>query len=107
LVESISKVTDKCFVWTHYYDKAHYPGVPREVCFDPRYPGVKIHSKENKDMDSGRFWGGNRSISVWLDRDDLISTFHRVGFHKIDIVSEDVDHIHGACLSFAARRQIS
>ena len=49
-------------------------------------------------------WGGNRAASVRLDRDDIISTFRRVGFNRINVIDEDVDHPDGACLSFAAQR---
>jgi SAM-dependent methyltransferase len=104
LVELISKVTDRCFVWTHYYDPAHYPSAPREVLFDPRYPSVTFYAQEYGDMDYGQFWGGNRPVSLWLGRDDILSAFRRVGFLKIDVVDETPDNPNGACFSFAARR---
>jgi hypothetical protein len=102
LIGSIAKITKKCFVWTHYYDREHYPGPPREERFDPRYPGVRMYAVEYSDMDSGQFWGGNRPTSVWLDRDTIICAFHRAGFHKIDVIDETPDHPNGACFSFAA-----
>ena len=104
LIESISRVTDRCFIWTHYYDSAHYPGAARKVYSNSHYSGIKFYVADYDNMDCGRFWGGNRSASVWLDRDDIISTFRRVGFNRINVVDEDVDHPEGACLSFAAQR---
>jgi 2-polyprenyl-3-methyl-5-hydroxy-6-metoxy-1,4-benzoquinol methylase len=104
LIESIAKVTDRCFIWTHYYDSAHYRGTARQICSDPQYSSIKFYVAKYDNMDYGRFWGGNRSASVWLDRDDIISTFRRVGFNRINVITEDVDHPNGACLSFAAQR---
>jgi SAM-dependent methyltransferase len=103
LIYSISKITEKCFVWTHYYDKEHYAGGPREVRFDPRYPGVRMYASEYNNMDSGGFLGGNRPISVWLERDDIISAFYLAGFHEIEVIDETPTHPHGACFSFVAR----
>jgi SAM-dependent methyltransferase len=104
LIESISKVTDKCFVWTHYYDQAHYPWAPRELRSDPRYPGVKIYGVEYNDMGCGQFWGGNQTTAVWLEREDILLTFRRAGFSRIDLVDETPDNPNGACFSFAAQR---
>jgi hypothetical protein len=58
-------------------------------------------------MDSDLFWGGNRPISVWLERNDIVSAFRRVGFDKIDVIDEAPDHPNGACFSFAARRFVT
>src|SRR5262249_1403771 len=102
LINSITKSTKRCFVWTHYYDRKNYPGPRREARSDPRYPGVIMHAVEYDNVDSGQFWGGNRPTSVWLDRDAIIAAFHRAGFRKIDVIDENLDHPNGACLSFAA-----
>jgi SAM-dependent methyltransferase len=107
LIEAIAKITEKCYVWTHYYDIEHYRGAPREARSDPRYPGVRMYALEYNDMDSDRFWGGNRPISVWLERNDIVSAFRRVGFDKIDVIDEAPDHPNGACFSFGARRLVT
>jgi SAM-dependent methyltransferase len=104
LIEQIYTVTDRCFVWTHYYDQAHYPWPPREAISDPRYPGVRFYAQKYDDMENGRFWGGNRPLSLWLGREDIISAFYRVGCRNIEVVNETEDHPNGACFSLAAWR---
>jgi SAM-dependent methyltransferase len=103
-IKYIAKITERCFVWTHYYDREHYPGPAREARSDPRYPGITMYGLEYGDMHSDRFWGGNRPTSVWLERNDIVSAFRRVGFHKIDVIDEAPDHPNGACFTFAARQ---
>jgi SAM-dependent methyltransferase len=107
LIQSIAKITERCFVWTHYFDREHYPGPPREAGSDLRYPGVKLYALEYNDMHSDRFWGGNRPISVWLERDDILSAFRRAGFDKIDVIDEAPSHPNGACFSFVAQRLVT
>jgi SAM-dependent methyltransferase len=103
LINSIARVTKKCFVWTHYYDKEYYPGAAREPRFDPRYPGVRLHALDYNDVNSDQFWGGNRPTSIWLERHDIISAFHHAGFREIEVIDEALNHPNGACFSFAAR----
>jgi hypothetical protein len=105
LISSISRVTSNCFVWTHYYDQMNYPGPMRETRSDPRYPGVPLYTLPNKDMGCGQFWGGNRSVAVWLSREDLLQSFIKAGLTSIDIIDERPHHPNGAALTFAASRR--
>ena len=105
LIRSIAVVTGKCFVWTHYYDKHHYPGPARELRSDPRYPGVDLYALTYSDMDYGRFWGGNRPVSVWLRRDDIIESFRAAGLTRVEVIDDTPDHPNGACLTFCATRE--
>jgi hypothetical protein len=104
LIKAISRVTSKCFVWTHYFDENHYPGPPREIRFDPRYPDIKLYTLTYKEMDNERFWGGNQPISVWLGREDMLEAFKNAGFNSIEITEDTPNSTNGACFSFAAAR---
>jgi SAM-dependent methyltransferase len=105
LVEQIAKRTRKCFVWSHYYDRDHYPG-PR------RKPRTVNHSLGNftyyelgyPNMGYRRFWGGNTPVASWLSKEEILSAFRLFGFDQIEIIDEQTNHPHGACMSFAARR---
>jgi SAM-dependent methyltransferase len=104
LIRAIANITQKCFVWTHYFDQEHYPGPARELKFDPRYPGIKMYTLAYEDMEYERFWGGNRPIAVWLDRDDIVKAFTDAGFTSVEILEDSPNHPNGACFTFAATR---
>lgn len=105
LIELIGQRTNKCFVWSHYFDANHYPGAkrtPRQVDFAGRQ--FTHHDLTYPDMDSGKFWGGNKPVASWLGRDDMLNAFKAVGFDQVEVVQEHLTHPHGACMSFVAQR---
>jgi hypothetical protein len=104
LIESISCVTDRCFVWTHYYDADAYLGPPRTAKPDARDPKITRYEHHYQDMSSSRFWGGNVSLNVWLSRADVLSSFESAGLRHISVLQEHRQHVNGAAFSFAASR---
>ena len=104
LIESIGRVTDRCFVWTHYYDPDAYTGPPRTAKPDTRDPRIIRYEHQYGDMGLGRFWGGNVSLNVWLSRADILSSFESVGLRHISVLQEHRQHENGAAFSFVASR---
>jgi len=105
LIELIAKRTERCFVWSHYFDPDHYPGAKRTPRTVKHEAGnFSYHELEYPDTNSGKFWGGNRPVASWLTREDMLKAFRVFGFEKIDIVQEHTDHPYGACMSFCAQR---
>jgi hypothetical protein len=104
LIESISRVTDRCFVWTHYFDADHYPGPPRTAKPDTRNPRITRHEYHYQDMNCDRFWGGNLSLNIWLSRADILSSFESAGLRYIKVLQEHRQNENGAAFSFAASR---
>jgi Methyltransferase domain len=104
LIERISKVTGKCFVWTHYYDEAHYAGPTRERIVSETYAGVEMFSLRYADPDYGKFWGGNEPTAVWLKRDDILGLFAQMGLAKLTVFEDNPHHPNGACITFAVSR---
>jgi len=102
LIKYISNYTDKCFVWTHYFDVDHYPGSARTPCQHP--DGYTLYQLEYPDMNYEKFWGGNRPIASWLTREDILKIFSASGMVNIQIIEENLDHPGGACFTFAASR---
>jgi SAM-dependent methyltransferase len=104
VINDIGRITEKCFVWTHYFDEGHYPGPARKVRFDPQYPGVPLYSLQYSEigMQAGDFWGGNQPISTWLSREDMLVAFERAGFSEIRVVEDMPEHPNGASFSFTA-----
>jgi hypothetical protein len=54
-------------------------------------------------MHTDHYWGGNKPISVWLERKDILNYFNCAGFSKVEIVEDTPHHPNGACFSFIAR----
>ena len=103
LIRDMARVTDKCFVWTHYYDPGRASdreAVPAAVGgFSATYFGARYW-----DRAEGSFWGGNKPTANWMTRDDLIAAFHHFGFDEIDVIADQVDVQPGPAITFAARK---
>ena len=107
LIRLIAGVTDRCFVWTHYYDEAHR-GSTLEMVAKP----VTVHGLQTTyyqfnypNMDYDLFYGGNKPVTSWMPRDSILDAFKHFGFGDITIISEQPDHPHGSCFGFVAQRR--
>jgi SAM-dependent methyltransferase len=105
LIRDIARVSERCFVWTHYYDPQNCPGPQRE-----RVPATldgfaaSYFRLDYPDRDKPNFWGGNRPSSSWMARSDILSALHYVGFDRVEVLAEEPKHPNGACFSIAAER---
>ncbi len=104
LIEMMSKVTDKVFVWSHVYDEQHYTGAKRTKGYDARFPNIELWSCDNSaSMSGSRFWGGNEPISRWMRAQQMVDMFKHFGFSEF--VMFDVSATAAsAALCFAARK---
>ena len=107
VIELIAGVTDRCFVWTHYYDENHYTGPPLREIANPRYPEIKMYSNANDEetMHTGRWWGGNKGSYSYLRRADLLGAFARAGLSSIEVFDETPSPADVAAITFAAYRK--
>ena len=105
LVRDIARVSDRCFIWTHYHDPQNCPGPTREhrpAALDGF--AASYFRVEYPDRDEPTFWGGNKPSSSWMPRSDILRALSYFGFDRVDILSEDPQHSHGSCFSLAASR---
>jgi hypothetical protein len=105
LLELIAQRSDRCFLWTHYFDAEHYTGpvrAARAVGF--RDLQVTYHEMEYSDMDYEKFWGGNRPKNVWLPKRDLLQALAALGYSRIEILRDEPEHANGAAITLAASR---
>ena len=81
LIEAISMRTNRVFVWTHYYDET--------VALDPARFAREAHRGGMKlkywvldygDPAYGKFWGGIKRTSAWMERDDIVRCFEHFGY---------------------------
>jgi len=103
LIRGIARATDKCFVWTHYFEEgrtAPRVAVPASLeGFNSTY-----YHAQYQDRAQPGFWGGNKPSASWMKRDDILAAFRHFGLNEIEVVAEDPNALHGPTITFAARR---
>ncbi|HYU67336.1 MAG TPA: hypothetical protein VEK09_11315, partial [Jatrophihabitantaceae bacterium] len=53
---------------------------------------------------SDGFGGGPRPYSRWMEREDILDELRRLGFGKLEITHETVDHMNGPAFLVLAER---
>jgi hypothetical protein len=112
LLYLISKRTNRCLLWTHYYDeeilRAAYGDKFPEKFSGPiaiEYAGYHCQAYTQGYGDvvlQKNFGGGNAPTSNWLSRDDIIGCLRHVGFSRIEINHENPQQPGGPAFSIAA-----
>ena len=112
-------ITSNLFIWTHYFEpdlgkwNKNLDGAIRGGKWDIDNPSVidighvkvrmvKQHYKESLGW-SG-FCGGTDTYSSWIYRQDLLSVLDFLGFKKIEISFDDVEHQNGPALCILAQK---
>jgi SAM-dependent methyltransferase len=103
LIRDIARVSDRCLVWTHYFDESR--GEVR-VAVPASLDGIAstYYRAQYRDRAQPSFWGGNKPSASWMTRDDILGAFRHFGLDDIKIIAEDSDAPHGPTTCFAARR---
>jgi len=112
LVKSASKLSDRIFIWTHYYDKnilsknknlSHK--FKRVSSF--KYDGVLYEystQSYKKALDWVGFCGGSKPVSKWLTKESVIKALRQYGFNDIQISFEHPDHPNGPAFALCAKK---
>jgi len=112
LLELMSQVTDRIFIWTHYYDKEiitasknlSHKFAPLEAF---GYRGNIYMAAEHSYKDALNwlgFCGGAKPKSKWLCRDSIINCLQKFGFSRITIGFDDPSHPNGPAFAICAKR---
>ncbi len=112
LLHMISKVSDRLFLWTHYYDEEAISSNPElshkfESASSYEYEGVSYsyYKQSYKEaLDWAGFCGGPESVSKWLTRDGILDALKQFGFVDIQISFEEVDHPNGPAFGVCAKK---
>ena len=111
LLQLLSRVTDRLFMWTHYYDEAIISGNPNVLRLmagstKNTHAGFThtLHRYEYKDALKVAFTGGTKSHSCWMERDEILACLHYFGYGDIRIAFDEPDHLHGPCFAVLAQR---
>ncbi|GAB4347682.1 MAG: hypothetical protein Fur0042_14190 [Cyanophyceae cyanobacterium] len=103
LLHLMAQVSDRVFLWTHYYD--------RDILFSPLnyldYDGMS-YGYSLQDYGTALGWagfcGGAAPTSKWLTRDGILSALKRFGLDDIQISFDAPDHINGPAFALFAQR---
>jgi hypothetical protein len=113
LLELMSKVSDRVFIWTQYYDADVISN--REDLkhkFSPLMPldygGVtyEYSVQSYKDaLDWSGFCGGSQPVSKWLTRNSILKALNQFGFADVQINFDQPDHPNGPAFALCAQKQ--
>lgn len=112
LIKLMSGVSDRVFLWTHYYD-AGILGKRKELAhkfnklqtFDCDGISYEYVTQSYKDaLKWSGFCGGPKSVSKWLTRESIIKALSQYGLSEISISFDDKDHQNGPAFAICAQR---
>lgn len=107
VVHLVSRVADRAYFWTHYYDER-----VRETVSAPHFSGPHaqwhgdfvcrgLRYEYNLDSRHAKYAGGLASHAHWLPREDLMRVLAHAGFTRVQIGFDDAQHVHGPALALA------
>ena len=113
LLSLISQVTDRVFIWTHYYDRDLLEANPHRTdrefpgSIDTEYNGFKHTLYRNEylaALDYAGFCGGSQPFSYWMRREDILACLKHLSYTEIDINFEQPEHPNGPSFALIAIR---
>ncbi len=112
LIARLSKVTDRLFLWTHYYD-AHAVSQNRQLrrrfTAEMHRDYAGFHHRLFRYQYWGsfgirRFCGGSRPHAHWMLREEILACLKHFGFTTIKTSFETPDHPDGPAVALVALR---
>jgi SAM-dependent methyltransferase len=103
LIAEIARASDRCFVWTHYYDPERHPTKFEPTAISRDGLDVMYWSHVYGDV-TQKFWGGIAPTAAWVQPDDILKAFRHYGLSNIEIVKDDHEHPNGPSFTFVASR---
>ncbi|STO57339.1 class I SAM-dependent methyltransferase [Grimontia hollisae] len=109
-LEKFSKCSKSLFLWTHYFENDLSKWNPALVSQlengkwnykNPdivKYKGINVKIVKQQYGDAlgwAGFCGGLEDYSYWIEKNDLLNLFSKLGYSKIDIAFDDVMHQNG------------
>lgn len=112
LLEHISRVSDRLFLWTHYYDKEiirnnktlrrKFGDLQELVQKGETYHYAQQYYKSS--LDWAGFCGGLNPTSIWLTRESIIKALTNFGFEINAIGFDHPDHQNGPSFAICAQK---
>ena len=112
LISLLSQMSDRLFIWTHYYDQSiitnnpalapkFSSGIPAE------YSGFQhtIYTQQYNDaLNWTGFCGGSEAYSNWLSREDILACLKYFGMSNMKINFDHPNHPNGPSFALVAMR---
>jgi Protein of unknown function (DUF1698) len=98
-----ARVSNRLFLWTHYYDAALVRANPQAAAHFPSDEGPPFRYVYD-DRNTPQFAGGSERHSNWLDRTTIVNLLRELGFDRLEFAFEQPDHPNGPALAALAAR---
>lgn len=109
----LARRTDSIFLWTHFFlDEAMPADDIRRIPFSGNMErrtvnevSVRYYERGYFSANSNKsFCGGMRDQHYWMHRDDILALLRSLGFRRLEIAQEDLNHSGGPCFCLFAQR---
>lgn len=112
ILESLSKITNKLFIWTHYYDHKIIKDNPNLIHKFGTIEQIErngivyewIEQSYKDALEWAGFCGGSEPTSRWLTRKSLTNILNSIGFSEIVIEFDDPMHPNGPSLAICTQK---
>jgi hypothetical protein len=117
LLELLGDVSSRIFLWTHYFDpdSSHWAPPIRARMTDKWASEPTLHSSRRlrarawrqsylESLEWAGFSGGPSEGSLWLHRQDLLTSLATLGFEDVRITHDQPDHPNGPAFSLLAQK---
>jgi hypothetical protein len=66
---------------------------------------LTLHPRHYREaLGWGGFCGGPETSARWMERDGLITALTELGFTRITVLDEEIDHVNGPTILLCAER---
>lgn len=112
LIALLSRVCDRVFIWTHYYDEAYFTSnaeIAGKITTHTaaEYEGFH-HTLHQYNYQDARTWaafcGGSGQVSQWMTRADILRCLEYYGFTDLRINFDHPQHPNGPSFAVLAIR---
>lgn len=112
LIDLISRMADRVFIWTHYYDERALAGrtdVRGKLSGrnETEYKGFRhalFRYEYGTSFGLKRFCGGPNPHAFWMERDAILDCLRYFGFNSIVTGFDEPDHPDGPAFAVVARK---
>lgn len=107
IIQEICRITDRCFVWSHYYKvgTGDMDGKGTRRSIERGGFTADYYELEYQNQQDGTFWGGNTDRRAWMTQDGILDSFKHFGLTHVEVLHDTPSHENGAAMSFAASRK--
>jgi hypothetical protein len=99
-----ARVSDRLYLWTHYYDAALINANPQVAAHFPSDEGPPFRFEYQEARETATFCGSGGRHSNWLDRATIVRLLGELGFDRLEFAFDEPGHQHGPAIAILAIR---